>query len=325
MKVTPELLKQYHLGQCTDEERAVVEAWLEEDEISIPAQLPALSPSDAERSKAQMWQHVREQMETEEAPVAEQRMMRRRRWLPYAAAILLLPLLTIVAVRYGGRPSKDKLAIMQTQVSSGERKIVTLSDGSKVYLNAGASLRYPQAFRGETREVTLLGEGYFEVTGDKKKPFIINTAYSTQVKVVGTAFNVRAEPYSPNVEVAVAEGTVHFMKGSDLEHFMELNAGQSAVYDSMSDSFIEGRTALTDIGAWKENRLIFNREPLKTVFAKIEKWYGYKVTVARRELLDQVYHARYDAPQLDELLRGMAFVLDFRYKINDKEKTVQVY
>ncbi|RCS68188.1 FecR family protein, partial [Vibrio casei] len=133
------------------------------------------------------------------------------------------------------------------------------------------------------------------------------------IKVVGTAFNVRAEPHRTQVEVSVSEGTVHFMTGSDQKDFVELNAGQFAIYDEATHSLAQGYASIPFIGHWKENKLVFEQEPLEDAFRKIEKWYGYKIVISRKQLLNQLYNARFDAPKLEELLRSMAFVLGFRY------------
>lgn len=326
MNITPELLRRYHLNQCTEDEREAVDTWLEEDNIAIAHEVPAVSPSDIAKSRADMWEFLEERIPAEDVQAAKHSRRIPTHWLPHmAAAVLLITLTTIGVVRYGVKPPKQDEIILHTDVPYGKKKILTLGDGTKVYLNAGTTLHYPQSFSGHYREVELVGEAYFEVTASEKNPFIIHTSYGTQIKVVGTAFNVRAEPHSPRVEVAVSEGMVHFMTGSNPKNFLKLKAGQFAIYDSATDSFAEGYASIPFIGHWKENKLVFDQEPLEDAFRKIEKWYGYKIVVSQKQLLRQRYSARYDAPKLEELLKSMSFVLAFQYKIDDKDKIINIY
>ena len=89
----------------------------------------------------------------------------------------------------------------------GSRTVVQLSDGSEVHLNYGSKIKYPQVFSGDTREVILSGEGYFQVAHNPDKPFIVNTG-KLNVKALGTVFNVLAYPGEDNIETTLIEGKV---------------------------------------------------------------------------------------------------------------------
>lgn len=325
MNVTPELLKRYHLGECTADEHAAVDAWLEEDTIFPAEQVPEISSFQLARSRTEMWEFLKENIPQKDLPAPVRSRRTVWRWLPAVAAAIALIGLTTVGVKYAARLPQQETTMLQSNVPYGKKRILTLSDGTKVYLNAGATLHYPKAFLGDSREVKLVGEAYFEVTASEKYPFIIRTAYDTQVKVVGTAFNVRAEPNSPRVEVAVSKGTVHFMHSSNHQGIVKLQAGQFAIYDNVSASFVEGYASISFIGQWRENKLIFDQDPLDEAFKKITRWYGYNINVSKKQLLSQRYNAQYESPKLRELLQRMAFVLDFQYKIDDENKTINIY
>ena len=327
MNVTPELLKRYHLGECTAEEQDAVAAWLEEDNIEIAHEASELSPMDIANSRSAMWTFLKTNIQEEDVSKIANTRGIWRRWIPYlAASVLLIALAALVGmVRFGAEQTIAEEITLKTYVPYGEKKLLTLADGTRVYLNAGSTLSYPRSFSGDSRNVKLIGEAYFEVTASKENPFIIHTAYNTQVKVVGTAFNVRSEPSSTNVEVAVAEGVVHFMNGTNGNNFLQLTAGQFAIYDSATASFTEGYASIPFIGHWKDSKLVFDQEPLQEVFGKIEKWYGYKIELSQKVKLHQRYSARYTSPKLEDLLKSMSFVLGFNYRISNEERTIKIY
>lgn len=144
---------------------------------------------------------------------------------------------------------------------------ITLSDGTKVWLNANSSLQYPLAFNGKHREVQLKGEGYFEVAHNAKLPFIVKTDQQ-QIKVLGTAFNVRA--YSEKQYTTLLRGSVSVnLKGSTSTRM--LKPGEQAIVQDYSLSV--GKIDVTDFVAWKDGIIAGTSVSLKEIVSEIERWY----------------------------------------------------
>jgi ferric-dicitrate binding protein FerR (iron transport regulator) len=131
------------------------------------------------------------------------------RLLRYATILMLIVLIPYFVWKATRIFSPEKQALELTEISVGQKKQtdIALSDGTRVTLDAGSLFQYPTEFTGKTREVSLAGEGYFNVAPDGKKPFIVH-ANNAVIKVLGTRFNVRAWQHNRRVRVAVAEGKV---------------------------------------------------------------------------------------------------------------------
>lgn len=142
----------------------------------------------------------------------------------------------------------------------GRVQPVQLIDGTLVYLNAGSSIRFPTAFGGNTREVAITGEAYFEVAKDKTKPFIVHTA-TDQIEVLGTHFNINAYE---TIKTTLLEGSVKI--------------GQSVL--KPGEQFVNGQVTEPDIEevmAWKNGMFRFNGTNIKEIMAQVERWYDVEV------------------------------------------------
>lgn len=163
----------------------------------------------------------------------------------------------------------------QLSTPNGGTYQVTLPDGSRVWLNAASTLRYPEQFGGEIREVELEGEGYFEVAKNEHQPFFVKSR-GQLVKVVGTAFNINAYPDETDVTTTLVEGVIAIGSAAAAiqpsVEFHMLAPGQQAAFDS-------GQVRIRDVDvndyiAWKDGRFVFYGESMPTVIRQIERWYN---------------------------------------------------
>lgn len=149
---------------------------------------------------------------------------------------------------------------------------MVLSDGSKVWLNAGSSVTYSVAFVGTERKVAVSGEAYFEVAKDELKPFIVKTD-DIEVRVLGTHFNVNGfEDDVPGVQVTLLEGSVKVDKGTTNRL---LKPGQQAVVNT--DIEVTDDVDLDLVMAWKNGFFQFSNASLQTVMQQISRWYDVDV------------------------------------------------
>jgi len=156
---------------------------------------------------------------------------------------------------------------------AGGQYQVTLPDGTKVWLNALSSLKYPTAFTGKYRTVALTGEGYFEVAKNKNKPFKLQTA-KQEISVLGTHFNVSAYADEPEIKTTLVEGGVAVKNFSPLATGV-LKPGQQAIFHGKG--FEINKVDVEEYIAWKNGFFMFNNEGIKEAMQKLARWYDVEI------------------------------------------------
>ncbi len=160
----------------------------------------------------------------------------------------------------------------------GEYRIV-LSDGTKVWLNAASSLRYPTQFNGKERKVYLSGEAYFEVAKDAAHPFMVN-ADKMDITVLGTKFNVSSYPDDPIQKTALAEGSVLINdvgQSAKKRDGVILKPGYEAVITKNDRAIQVNKVNVEAALAWKNGMFIFDSESLGSLMRKLSRWYNIEV------------------------------------------------
>lgn len=180
---------------------------------------------------------------------------------------------------------KDQGHLNQTQYLSlntpyGGEYQVTLSDGTKVWLNADSHLRYPVDFDKDKRVVELEGEAYFEVAKMSGKPFIVKTQ-NQEVKVLGTHFNINSYGYEEGIKTTLLEGSVMVSRNINsggtetLQSRMLVPGEQSFVSQNLKEISVKEVNTIETID-WKEGLFIFNDEPIQSITKRLAKWYNVK-------------------------------------------------
>ncbi|MET0945392.1 MAG: FecR domain-containing protein [Flavobacterium sp.] len=202
----------------------------------------------------------------------------------------------------------------QYATKSGEHAKIILSDGTKIWLNAGSRLKYPAQFKGDTREVYLTGEAFFDVAKDKKHPFIIHTD-KMDTKVLGTSFNVQAYPDHTTQEVSVLTGRVN-VKSIVTEENVYVTPGQKVVFKSQSNKL----KAFTDIpvnsiSLWRKNIIVFEDSPLPEVIATINRNYNVTIEVGNKNLNNLKISAYFKELPVDEVVALVCNIINADYKM----------
>ncbi len=169
---------------------------------------------------------------------------------------------------------KDEAFYNTISTPRGGQYHVTLSDGTEVWLNAASSIRFPVAFIGNERKVTVTGETYFEVAKDAAKPFKVKTE-KEQVEVLGTHFNINAYADEPMVKTTLLEGKVKVM--SDGMQAAFLLPGQQSGISANGNITIANDADLEEAVAWKNGRFQFNSADLKTILRQVSRWYDVDI------------------------------------------------
>lgn len=174
---------------------------------------------------------------------------------------------------YGG--NTDEVLYNEVVTPRGRKWQLTLSDGTKVWLNAASSVRYPLSFVGRERLVEVSGETYFEVAPDKERPFRINVAGKGSIEVLGTHFDVNAYDDEDAIKTTLLEGRVKMIRGTNSRL---LNPGQQALLDNGTEEIkITDDVNIDEVMAWRNGRFIFSDMDLKSIMRQLARWYDVEV------------------------------------------------
>lgn len=221
---------------------------------------------------------------------------------------------------YGAEEKNERVEYHTIWVPRGGEYNLQLADGSKVYLNAGSSLRYPVRFAGKRREVVLSGEGYFEVAKDTVRPFVVK-AGEIDVRVLGTAFNVNAYPERGTVATTLVEGSVqvNYKAGQQV-----IRPGMQLVYDKQNGKAEVSAVDTEMYTSWKDGYYYFKREPLEHIMEVLARWYDLNVFYRNQDLKRMEFGGRlkrYD--DIGYLLKKMEETQDIEFIIKGNTITVQ--
>ncbi len=153
----------------------------------------------------------------------------------------------------------------------GRQFRIVLPDGTKVWLNAASSLRYPVAFTGNTRSVQITGEAYFEVTADASKPFLVNFSKNGVVEVLGTTFNINAYPDEPLMKTTLLSGSIRVNRQQVLQ------PGEQASMNDNGGLTVDRGIDAEDAIAWKNGMFMMRGTDLPALFRQISRWYDIEV------------------------------------------------
>ncbi|MDR2968318.1 MAG: FecR domain-containing protein [Tannerellaceae bacterium] len=244
-------------------------------------------------------------------PLSPKRRKRLFAGMKYAAAIVLILLsLYIYHSQYGEYTS----AINMIETRKGERASITLSDGTKVWLNADTKLIYPSQFGRKKREVTLEGEGYFEVAKEEKKPFVLN-GKAFNIHVLGTQFNVNAYP-GEDVGIALKEGKIN-VEVKEAERQLELNPSDHLSLTADGKTILQTIDVAT-INSWTKDEFIFVAQPLSAILRSLERRFNVPIILEEESLSSELFNCRAQKgtglPDILELLRGTK---NMSYRVNN--------
>jgi transmembrane sensor len=215
-----------------------------------------------------------------------------------AASLLLLAILGTSLVFITGRMQK----VIVTAEFNGKGKEVTLPDGSLIYLNANTSISYAKHFSRKSREVKLYGEAFFEVSPDKRKPFII-FANNARVKVLGTSFNVDARGNSDQVEVYVSSGIVELSEARDQNNRILVRPGSIGMIINHEISAMKAENE--NIIAWKTGDLTFQDTRLTEVTSLLNEIYNVNIVIREPGLDTTRINGSYKNDPLDDILNSI--------------------
>ncbi|AMR32555.1 hypothetical protein A0256_14545 [Mucilaginibacter sp. PAMC 26640] len=307
------LLDRYLNGETTNEENELVKRWLEENSNTDP-RWHDLDQLEKDKWLSSVFSEIKNTIHEKEAKVVSLQQRERRFWRSIAAvAAALLISLTSYLYWPSLQSRLNPIELTSLQAPVNQKKEVTLTDGSRVWLNAGSELRYPKTFKGNAREVYLLGEAYFDVRHDASKPFIIHTG-TVLTTVLGTAFNIKVDKNNHTIQVTVARGKVSVANGNKLLGVIIPN--QQISFNTLKAESVQATVNANAIVAWQQSDLHFDDVSFEDAIAQLQKHFNVKINLSNAELKDcRFTGTSLNGEELDKILKVMCAFNNANYQI----------
>lgn len=263
----------------------------------------------------------------------------RMRWMAAAASLALL-------IAAGGfYYIYQRGSMMQKVTAKGQKSTFIMEDGTRVTLNADSKLEYSEDFATKNREVYLTGEAFFDVHADPQKPFIIHTS-KMDIKVLGTAFNVKSYPDEASSEATLIKGTIEVTVTDNPSEKIILKPSQKLVltnFDSTKRKAVSIRdlvpnvpsvTSMTYLNdkkdssvvmetSWLQNKLVFQDEDFGTLAKRMERYYNISIHFNRVGYRQLRFTGVLEGETIAEALNALHLTENFNYKIEDS--TIVIY
>ncbi|MBL7738250.1 MAG: FecR domain-containing protein [Chitinophagaceae bacterium] len=296
----------YLLGEASADEKEQVMQWLKAGEANqvyfdqlkkvwdTSRQVAAVSEADENKA----WQRFQQRIHgatRKETPVQSARFG----WMRIAAAVVILIGLATAVYFITNQPAKEMIVQAQQTVLND-----TLPDGSVVTVNKGSSISYPAKFKGSKRPVTLKGEAFFNVTPDKKKPFVI-AVNDVEITVVGTSFNVKSS--NGNTEVVVETGIVRVTKAGKT---VELRANEKLLAEAKDTVLVKEEVSDKLYNYYRTREFVCDDTPLWKLVDKINEAYGANIVIGNEELRNLKLNTTFNNESLDQVLNVISLTFN---------------
>lgn len=246
-------------------------------------------------------------------------------WLQRVAAILFIPLL-LASTYYWLK--EEPVEYIEFTTTPGMVTSFDLPDGSKVWLNSGSKLIRPLKFTGKNREVSLIGEAYFQIAKDPDKRFIVSSGKDVKVEVLGTKFNIEAYEDDNYIATTLEEGSIRLLyKAEDKElNSLMMYPNQKVVYCKNTGKAKEKETFVSGDIAWKDGKIILRDTPLEDVLKKLNHRFNVDFTIEREEIKKSSFTGTFGTQQLVQILEHFRIASGIKYRFIEPEpgeKTIQ--
>jgi ferric-dicitrate binding protein FerR (iron transport regulator) len=354
-----ELLAKVKSGEATPEEQLELSQHL----LAFPADLDLVKQIDAywelpmpastaptTDETTEAWNNIRNKIGAQQPPVALPGSVSKvRRMIKYASAIAAIFILAAGGIWLFNTLHSITPAQKNTvSTRNGSRSKIELPDGTQVWLNVGSRIKYDENYGKESRELTLTGEAYFDVAHDANKPFILHTG-KMNIKVLGTAFNVKAYPGDANTEAALIRGSIEvtfpgrpqeklILKPNDKISIAnkETNKAEDTVGLTHTNNKEEPAIMVSSIQyepadsaiietAWVNNKLIFRGKTFEELSRDIERWFNVTVQVQDTAILSKRFTGTISNETITDALDALSYSYPFHYKFNRSKNTVAIY
>jgi len=193
-----------------------------------------------------------------------------------------------------------------------------LPDGSRVWINAASSIRFPTAFTGNARRVEVNGEAYFEVAKNKSMPFMVKVN-NAEVQVLGTHFNIMAYDEEDVVSTTLLEGSVKFVTGDKISI---LKPGQQSQLSKDGQVKLVNDVDVDQVVAWKNGLFVFDNSELGTVMRQLSRWYDIDVVYRTRNVTTSFVGEVPRTSKLSDVLKVIELTSKMHFEVAGKKVIV---
>lgn len=301
--ITPEEMKQL-------EELVGSDPVLRQTELVLQRTTIELGPKDAERvarAQKETWTKIESRMTAGKNVRSLYR--RAMRIAASAAAVLVVG----VAALFIFRGTAEMIVVVN---DGTEVRELLLLDSTRVWLQLGAEIAYPEKFSRKRRPVHLSGEAFFDVARDPARPFTVTTD-AAEIEVLGTRFNVNTTTGNEVTEVVLESGSVALYIPGKEDEPVKIKPGELAVADLSDASISVTETDPYMYSVWKEKELVFRAQPLGNIMIVLEKAYGVDIRLGNEALGRTIYTGRFKKSlPIEEVLAIMEMNTSMEYRFN---------
>ncbi|MDR1562869.1 MAG: FecR domain-containing protein [Dysgonamonadaceae bacterium] len=299
------LLRKFLLGKSSPEEDRQLDRWY--GESSLPD--IRLSVAEWREIKERIWYRIEGRIH--KTPILLYLRVIRSVAASVAAALLIASFWFFLQEgNTGNRQSEQTLLAQVTEkTATGEIRQIHLPDGTSVWLNDRTSLRYDGHFGNKSREVILEGEAFFDVARDTERPFIVH-AGATNTQVLGTSFNIKSYP-DERQQITVATGQVSVeILFNESRQYRELHPSGRLEFDPDRKTVSQHQVNVKNLTAWRDNKLVFDRLPLRDVAKILERKYGVSIRITAAGTGDRLFSGTFAGKDLPHILWAVEHSMD---------------
>jgi transmembrane sensor len=323
-----ELFARYFNGKATEKEKKAIENWNSEagnTTYKAPVE-------EIEKGCETVWQRLSfefgfELIQEKTTIARKSKVIQLQNYAKYAAAAVVIIALGVGFYFYNDQTSQSstqpvQIAMDYFESGAGEKKQMTLPDGSVVYMNTDTRIGIATAsFNKEKREIWLEeGEAFFEVAKNPEKPFIVHTS-NLETTVKGTSFNVKAYKELDESSVSVRSGKVAVSNENNL--IGELTKNKQITYNRLTGKIEQGESNWEDAASWMENRLVMNGANAKEFKLRLKQYFYVTVEIKNNKLDGKLLSCSFPSDvSLKEVMEGISLLYNIKYDLSQSGKLI---
>ncbi|RBQ07665.1 FecR family protein [Pedobacter miscanthi] len=272
-------------------------------------------------NQAKSWSAVQQHIENTTAPqLPIVRKINYRKYFTIAAAMVVIMLLPLLYFKTFKPKKTEVVAYNEIYNPRGQKRLITMPDGSNIYLNGDSKIRYALNFNTGKRIVYLEGEAFFDVQHRSKQPFIVYTG-KVSTTVLGTSFNINAYPSLKNITVTVQTGKVGVIFKNKVKNdpVQFLLPNEQLTIDKNNGKLIKTHVNATDFNSWREYKLFFYDKPLNEIAEIISREYDLDILIKTEALKEIKLTAKFDKCSVQQIMDVIAKLSGSKYTIYENK------